>query len=229
MANNKIISDTKTKEKYDSDGNLLEAEKTSFTRNIGRSEEPDYIKIYTRMWCEFNEIPAAYRELFLQLITRMSYCNSANLSRSQIVYTGKPISDDIMNELNWKKSMYQKGLKALVDFGAIRKISRGVYQISPHYAGKGEWKYNPKYDRGGIEDLIATFNFRKGTVNTKILWADDGSSAQMNKLMREGMGANANEQATLKSMDYTANVNDINEVFDNAEAEKCSDILQSVS
>ena len=85
------------------------------TANIQRNGEPDYIKLYTKMWCEFNGIPVVYRDLFLQLVVRMAYCNSADLKHSQLVNTGKPWSDDIMQALGWKQRMYQKGLKALCD------------------------------------------------------------------------------------------------------------------
>lgn len=228
MANNKIIRETNIRETVDSEGNIIESTKSEVTRNVAKSDEPDYIKLYTKMWCEFNNIPSTYRELFLQLVTRMSYCNAQDLANSQIVYTGKPVSDVIMASLNWKKAMYQRGLKALTDCGAIKKINRGVYQINPSYAGKGEWRYNPKYDRGGVEDLIATFNFKQGTVNTKIIWADDGSDNEMNTIMRDGMNVDPENQTVLKTTDYpTVDIDDIKETFDNAE--NCPDTTKTFS
>jgi len=166
-----IITDTETVKIIDTDGNenITTKEKT---RKYEQSKEPDYIKLYTRMWCEFNKIPNAYRELFLQLVTRMNYCSTNDLGHSQLVYTGRPYNEDIMSNLNWKSSMYNRGLKELCRCGAIKNICRGVYQISPHYAGKGEWKYNPKLDRGGVEDLIAIFHFKNEMIQTEIVWAD---------------------------------------------------------
>ena len=96
------------------------------TRSIQRNTEPDYIKLYTKMWAEFNGIPVPYRDLFLELVTRMTYCNSRDLENSQLVNTGRPWSDSIMAALGWKQRMYQKGLRALCDCGAIRQVSRGV-------------------------------------------------------------------------------------------------------
>ncbi len=69
--------------------------------------------------------------------------------------------------------MYLNGLKALCDCGAIRKVNRGVYQINPSYAGRGTWKYNPSLKQGGIEKLVATFNFTEGTVDTNAVWATE--------------------------------------------------------
>lgn len=163
-----------------------------------RNNEPDYIKLYTNMWCEFNQIPIAYRGLFLELVSRMSYCNTNDLKHSQIVSTGKPFCDDIMASLDWKYSMYNKGLKELCNCGAIRSVCRGVYQINPAYAGKGEWRYNPKLDRGGIEDLIATFNFKTGEIETNIVWADDGKEHLLNKIMRNGLNVTADDKTILK-------------------------------
>ena len=192
------------------------------TTNFNRNEEPDYIKLYTKMWCEFNEIPLSARNLFLELITRMSYCNTANLKNSQIVYTGKPWSTAIQEKLGWKDRMYQKELKKLCDCNAIKKVTRGVYQINPSYAGKGEWKYNPKLERGGIEDLIAQFNFKDGTIDTKIIWADDGQENEINEMYRQGMNVKREENTILKTVEKRNNNvdNDIdNMLIDIDEAE----------
>lgn len=186
--NQKFISDKEVRTTVDADGNE-ETTTVEKTRAIERSTEPDYIKLYTRLWCEFNGIPERYRPLFLELATRMSYCNKTDLETSQTVYTGEPYATAICNALGWKqKDSLMKGLKALCSCGAIRKVNRAVYQINPSYAGRGEWKYNPKYDRGGVEDLVATFSFAAGTVETKIVWADDGEDNQLNSMYRAMLG-----------------------------------------
>lgn len=198
MANNRFFTEKQTTIQEDADGNIKTSSVEKVT-NIQRNDEPDYIKLYTKMWCEFNDIPMAYRELFLQLVTRMTYCNSADLGNSQLVNTGKPWSTSIMKALNWKDRMYQKGLKALCECEAIKKVGKGVYQINPRYAGRGEWKYNPRLERGGIEDLVATFNFKDKSVDTKIVWADDGEDTPMNEAYRQGMGVSAKQETVLKS------------------------------
>lgn len=193
---------TVTQEILDADGNIQQQRTTETidSVNITRNNEPDYIKLYTRMWCEFNQIPDTYRGLFFELISRMSYCDSSDLPHSQLVNTGKPWADSIMQALGWKKAMYQRGLKALCDCGAIRQISRGVYQINPNYAAKGEWRYNPKLQRGGVEDLVATFSFKTGTVDTRIVWAaeNDGTACPTDQDMLDGMGVRRGHGMTLK-------------------------------
>ena len=83
----------------DSEGNITTStvERTS---KIKRSEEPDYIKLYTQTWCEFNQIPLRLRDLFLELAIRMSYADSTSPEESQVVYTGKPVSTSIMRSLD---------------------------------------------------------------------------------------------------------------------------------
>lgn len=171
-----FIKSEKTTTIHEKPDGSMETTSTEKTSSISRNAEPDYVKLYTAMWCEFNAIPEAYRGLFLELVCRMSYCNAADLGGSQLVNTGKPWAEAIMKSLNWKKSMYMKGLSVLCDCGAIRKVGRGVYQINPSYASKGEWKYNPRLERGGVEDLVATFDFAKGTVDAKIVWAATGEA-----------------------------------------------------
>ena len=67
------------------------------------------------------------------------------------------------------------------------------------YQGRGEWKYNPRLERGGIEDLVVSFNFKDKSVDTKIVWADDGEDTPMNEAYRQGMGVSAKQETILKS------------------------------
>lgn len=172
MNNTKINQYKEVRTTEDADGNISTStlEKTS---TIAKSDEPDYIKLYTKTWCEFNEIPLRLRDLFLELIIRMSYADSSSPEESQTVFTGKPTSTAIMKALNLKQSTYNQYLRELRECKAIRQVSRGVYQINPNYAGRGQWKYNPTLQSGGIADLKAEFDFVKGTVKTKIIWGDD--------------------------------------------------------
>lgn len=169
------------------------------TKKTEYSGEPDYIKLYTNVWCEFNEIPVQWRPLFLELTTRMSYADSTDIEHSQIVATGGITKISICKALNWKPNMYQKGLQALRKTGAIKQIMKGFYQINPNYAGRGEWKYNPRLKRGGVEDLKATFDFKNGTVETKIVWADDGKDNEFNEMYRQGLDVDARDNTILKT------------------------------
>ena len=192
MAKRFLQKEVHTKE--DSDGNITSDTKETVVEVL---QEPDYIKLYTKMWCTFNEIPEVYQKLFLELVMRMTYCNSNDLEHSQLVNTGKPWSDEIQKAMGWKANMYQKGLKALCDFGAIKKVNRGVYQINPQFAGKGSWKYNPKLNQGGVKDLVATFNFKDKTVQQTITWADNGENDDINEMYRDGLGVTKEQETVL--------------------------------
>lgn len=174
-----------------------ETKERETTQRIERNSEPDYIKLYTRMWCEFNEIPNQWRELFLQLAQHMSYCDKSQLQFSQIVATGGPIKSSITKALGIGDRQYQKGLAALVEAGALKKISRGYYQVNPTYASKGEWKYNPRLNRGGVEDLVATFRFKDKKVETDFVWADDGEDDEFNMIMRKNEKVTAKDNTVL--------------------------------
>ena len=196
-----VIINEHTKETIvvDENGNETKTIITT-TSKKSRSTEPDYIKIYTDMWCKFNSIPSAYTQLFLSLVTRMSYCNSTDLENSQLVNTCKPWSEAIMKECGWTSDVsLKKGLQSLCKANAIKRVGRGVYQINPNYAGKGTWKYDPRLKRGGIEDLKATFDFKNGTVDTKIIWADDGKDNEFNEMYRQGLGVNTRDNTILKT------------------------------
>lgn len=150
-----------------------------------KNEEPDYIKLYTNMWCEFNQIPIKWRTLFLSLVMRMTYCNKDDLENSQVVATGGPVTTAIQRECGWTTAdPVYKGLKVLTDCKAIKRIARGWYQINPSYAGKGSWNYNPKYKQGGIKDLIAIFNFRQGTVETTTTWTDNDTVMSRKQILK---------------------------------------------
>lgn len=189
----------------DADGNItIDTKEISFRK----VREPDYIKLYTKLWCEFNGIPDAFKNLFLELALRMSYCNAKDLDNSQIVYTGGTVAKDIMKKMGWtSKRMYQKGLNVLCECDAIRKVARAEYQINPSYAGRGGWKYNPRENQGGVEDLVARFSFKNKNVDTEIIWADDGSDSESNKMYREGLEVKKIDETVLTTTEIRSKKN----------------------
>lgn len=197
MSKTKVVEKTDTVTVQHPDGSSETTTKTS-TSKVAKLDEPDYIKIYTQMWSTFTGIPESYRELFMQLAVRMSYADALHPNSSQTVYTGTGIREQVMKMCGWTSvSMYQKGLKALVKCGALKRISRGVYQINPSYAGRGTWKYNPRLSQGGVKDIKATFDFANHDVSTEITWADDGEDTPFNESMREGLGVKASDSTEL--------------------------------
>lgn len=89
-----------TERTINENGTLIEERQKQKT--IKKDQEPDYIKIYTRMWFDFKQFPTKYRELFLQLAIRMSYCNAIKPNQSQVVAVIGVIKDEIMEACGWK-------------------------------------------------------------------------------------------------------------------------------
>lgn len=142
-------------------GELVSEKTDTVTKRIERVTEPDYIKLYTEAWSgkSGNPIPVGYRPLFLELVTRMSYCEADDHEHSQLVATGGIYQNDIMKALGLtNRDSLQKGLKALCDCNAIRRVQRGTYQINPKYAAKGQWKYNPRVSQSSLEDFSDYYN-----------------------------------------------------------------------
>lgn len=155
----------------DANGNIRK-DTTRTVKAFKKSEEPDYIKLYTKMWCEFNAIPEKWQALFFALVCRMSYANIKHPEGGQIVYTIGTQAQAIRDECGWKTlDPLYRGLNALCKCKAIRKIGKGEYQINPEYAGKGAWHYQPSAEQGGVQDLIAKFSFADKSIQTKIVWA----------------------------------------------------------
>lgn len=143
------------------DGNVT-VDTAVITQAIKKNEEPDYVKIYIDGWRKSNEIPARYRRLFLHLAMRMTYANFGKGGElddgGQVVYVLGPARKALLEECGWRgDDALSKGLRALVDCNAIRKICRGVYQINPRYAARGTWHYNSRKKQGGVENLVAAF------------------------------------------------------------------------
>ncbi len=131
-------------------------------KNAGDGEDTAHLKL-----------PAAYRFLFFVLAARMDYCDSDDLAHSQLVITGEPYRDEILEIMGWSdRDSLQKGLRALCECNAIRKVSRGCYQINPRFASKGQWKYNPRIPQSNVEGL-------------KKYYDDEQAEARMNQAQAE--------------------------------------------
>ena len=101
-----------------------------------------------------RKLPAAYRFLFVVLAARMGYCDKDDLEHSQLVMTGEPFATEIRDIMGWgNRDSLMKGLRALCECNAIRKVSRGCYQINPRFASKGQWLYNPRISQSNVEGL----------------------------------------------------------------------------
>lgn len=208
MKSRNVYSNKEVRTTEDAEGNVT-ITTTEKTTSVRASNEPDFIKIYTHMWCEANGIPDKWRGLFLEVASRMTYCNANDLQHAQLFVTSKLIQQDICAALGWAAKdggTYKKGLAALCKCGALRHICRSTYQVNPEYAGRGEWRYNPHYKRGGVEELVTTFKMNAQGVHadTQIVWAGDHSDEDpMGKMYAAGMGLKPKESGIIKETTIT--------------------------
>ncbi len=158
-------------------GKMVKKETSDSTWTVERTGEPDFIKLYTEAWSPKKStkdkdgspagkkaaagedtaqltLPSAYRCLFVVLAARMSYCDKDDLAHSQLVMTGEPYREEIMEIMGWEnRDSLMKGLRALRECNAIRKVSRGCYQINPRFAAKGQWINNPRIPQSDVKGL----------------------------------------------------------------------------
>jgi hypothetical protein len=203
-----VSTDTNTIVTIDGNGHKT-VKQTIEQKQKQKSTEPDFIKLYTNMWCVFNNVPPVYEKLFLALAKRMSYCDAEDLEGSQIVFTGQPNANAICKECGWENQRtYKKGLAELTKLGVIRHVSRGVYQINPTFAGKGLWQYNPKLKQGGIEKLVATFNLSSEgkTVETEIKWQETKDVYEDNQDYYGDFNPDAPEGETVELQSYVEEI-----------------------
>lgn len=168
----KFYEETKTTTVKNPDGTVSET-KDSVIKAVSRENQPDFIILYTTVWCECNDIPSRYRELFLQLAFHMSFVNSDDIDRSQLVDVSGPHKLDILEALNWKEQALRKGLKALCDCNAIIRrtdFGKSWYQINPSYAARGAWSVKNGI---GIKDFKIHFDMLSRSLQTVITVADD--------------------------------------------------------
>lgn len=138
----------------DEDGNIISSETNTDSQNIHKSDEGDFIKIYTE---SLDKLPAnltvhAFRCL-LQLAKYASYADINDLEGGMLIQLSPVIREDIQTILNIKKRTFQDDLKNLVDCNLLRQIRKNCYQLNPDVIGKGYFEYKANYKQGGIKDL----------------------------------------------------------------------------
>jgi hypothetical protein len=168
-----VFENTIIKQTTDAQGNITETRVVDMTKI--EKGEPPFIKLYCDSWMGMYNIPNAYKQLFLALAQNMSACDSANLKYSQLVSTGVPFADYYMRICGWKSiDSLKKGLQALCDCDAIRRVARGTYQVNPTFACKGRWLDGKGNETAfsGIKRFITEYDWVSGTVKTTITHND---------------------------------------------------------
>lgn len=171
-----ILESKEVIQQLDEFGEVVSTQETTKTTNYKKNTEEEYIKIYTKMICVFQDLPAECAPLMIALASLMSYANAEDTEHfgGQLVGITQLVREQIQQQLGISKATFFKHIKRLEDANIIRKVGgsrSATWQVNPNYFGKGLWEFNPKYGYGGIKDLRATFNFADKTVKTEIEYA----------------------------------------------------------
>lgn len=149
-----IIKTDSEKIIQDANGNLISRETTTDTKTIKKNEEDTYIKIYTdRLDSLPDGLTNGALRLLLQLTKYVSYADVKDLNGGMLIKLDKQTKEEIQSKLNIGKSYYYKHIKSLLEFGLLKEINRGCYQLNPFLFGKGYYEYRPTLKQGGIKDI----------------------------------------------------------------------------
>lgn len=166
-----IVQNKHTIERLDADGILTGTEVTTDTVNIHKSDEGDFIKLYTEA---LDKLPAdltlAGFRLLLQLAKYASYADINDLEGGMLIQITATIREEIQQTLDIQKRAFYKYLKNLVDCNLLREVRQSCYQLNPSVVGKGYYEYKPSYKQGGINDLRI---FWSGGCKQRIVVVDD--------------------------------------------------------
>ena len=107
-------------------------------RSLVRVEqEPDFIKIYTRMVCVLKDVGKC-SGLLGELLKRMNYASEA-----QKIVLNPQEAEEIWTKAGISRMGYYRQIKELIDSGIIVPLKKGCYTgtflVNPHIIGKGPW------------------------------------------------------------------------------------------
>lgn len=120
-----------------------------------RTEEPDYVKLYIKAWCEFKQVKGVNFKFLCSILPYMSYAEE-----KQLIVFSSCLKRIIAKNLKWAEGTalvrFNTELKKLVNSQVLRHYGRDTYQVNPELIGRGQWK--------NIKNLRATFNLSNGEI-----------------------------------------------------------------
>lgn len=130
---------------------------------IPSSDEPEYVKLYVRAWCDFKGIDSlrpSDRTVLVRLFNVMTYAKARSVvdehgnvhdeGWGQIIYTNAELKRSIARETGLQYATVNTAFTHLKKAGVLRRVGTGTYQVNPELVGKGKWSE--------IKKLRATFN-----------------------------------------------------------------------
>lgn len=139
--------------------------RSSTSKTLMTSTEPDYIKIYYNTVLAFNGI----NDIPVNFIMAMSgYISWVNDHEPMVYRNDRIVREQVCKLCSIKEDMYHKYITRCVKNGLLVKKPdyRGVYEVNPFFIAKGRWD--------DIKELRATFDFVHGQWS-KHMEVDDGT------------------------------------------------------
>lgn len=148
---------------YEYDTETGEVKHEHISQTYRQSTEPDFVKVYYKIFlafCDVNDVPV---EFLLALCDYITYANSDGKGQ---IFSNKLMKSQIGAKLCIKTSMVEKYLKRCKDNGILIPIGdlRGVYEVNPYFIAKGSWQ--------DIKKLQANFDFVSGRWQTRLTLED---------------------------------------------------------
>lgn len=129
-----------------------------------RSDEPKYLKLYLDHLANFKSCPEGCGALLLSFAEIMTWGQDSNGTGGNLVYINAAWKRHYLESHGYKsRTTLVKQINALIAAKLIYKVESGVYMVSPHIFGRGDWVTN------GIKSLRATYDYMTGEVTTEMV------------------------------------------------------------
>ena len=138
-------------------------------QRIIHSDEPDWVKLYVKAWCDFKNVKGINSQFLYNLLPYMSYADEG-----QYIFITPFLKRQIAKKLKWKShsalQVFNNNLRKLVQQNVLKHLDTNTYQVNPELIGKGEWK--------DIRRLRATFNLETGEITHQYAQEDDNRESE---------------------------------------------------
>ena len=122
--------------------------------------EPEYIKMYLGDIIHLCSLPKSYLRVLIFLLRNVNFAND---EYPMCVLIPSGLKRKMMDRIGFSNiRSINNVLSDLAKVGILRRIENSVYQLNPHYFGRGNWKDIRKiravveYDPGSVERKIKT-------------------------------------------------------------------------
>lgn len=152
-------TETKTEEKVNPTTGELEAYHSELTTTHSeRTSEPDFIKLYLDHLAIFNGTSLTVNPILAELLKRTTYADDT--SGGQQLVINRAVKKRIAETLQCSENYINKAITSFVKNDYFRRLDRGLYEVNPHYFGKGDW--------GNIKKLRANYDYVNHTLVAEI-------------------------------------------------------------